>query len=157
MMNETLDTSPLKIPFRVNFVMESLDGWRDVAEAAECLDPDTMPDRIRPVDAIWIAQAYMRLKRRGQHVRLTDWFVPDEVCVTLGAARISRKPYLSFAIAAQTHLLKPRIGECKIVQNELLLERPNEYFMIHWPQPGLVKRDASRGTRIERIGYFGDE
>jgi hypothetical protein len=156
-MQELTDTSPLKIPFRVNFVMESLADWRDVADAAECPDPETMPERIRPVDAIWIAQAYMRLKRRGQDVRLTDWFVPDEVCVTLGAARISRRPQQSFAIAAQTHLLKPRIVECNIVQNELLLERPNEYFMIHWPQPGLVKRDPSRGTRIERIGYFGDE
>src|SRR5271163_2116671 len=98
MMQDTIDTSPLKIPFRVNFVMESLADWRDVADAEVCPDPDAMPHRIRPVDAIWIAQAYMRLKRRGQDVRLTDWFVPDEVCVTLGAARISRKPHRAFTI-----------------------------------------------------------
>jgi hypothetical protein len=151
------DTSPLRIPFRVNFVMLSLEGWRDVAEAAECPDPDAMPQRIRPVDAIWIAQSYMRLKRRGQDVRLTDRFVPGEVCVALGAMRTSRQPFRSFAIAAQTHLFKARICDCNIVQNRELLERSNEFFMIHWPQPGLIRRDPARGSRIERIGYLGDE
>jgi hypothetical protein len=156
-MLDRLDTSPLKIPFRVNFVMESLKHWRDVAEAVDCPNPDSMPQRIRPVDAIWIAQTYMRLRRRGQDVRLTDSFVTGEACVTLGAARISNKPHRAFTIGAQTHLLKPRIVECNIVQNELLLECPSDYYMIHWPQPGLVQRDPLRGTRIERIGYFGDE
>jgi hypothetical protein len=151
------DTSTLRIPFRVNFVMQSLAGWEDVAQTADCPDADAMPQRIRPVDAIWIAQGYMRMKRRGHDVRLTDRFVPGEVCVALGAMRISRKPYKSFTIAAQTHLLKARICDCNIVQNRELLERPNEFFMIHWPQPGLAKRDPDRGTRIERIGYFGDE
>ena len=27
--------------------------------------------------------------------------------------------------------------------------------MPFWPQPGLVPRDAERGTRVERIAYFG--
>lgn len=151
------DTTPLRIPFRVNFVMQSLAGWEEVAQTADCPDPDSMPERIRHVDAIWIAQGYMRLKRRGHDVRLTNYFVPDEVCVALGAMRISHKPYRSFAIAAQTHLLKARICDCNIVQNRELVERSNEYFIIHWPQPGLVKRNPDRGTRIERIGYFGDE
>jgi hypothetical protein len=152
-----IDTSPLPIPFRVNFVMPSLDQWQDVISAAECPDADSMPDRIRHVDAIWIAQSYLRLKRRGHDVRLTDHFVPDEVCVALGAIRASKLPFRSFAIATQTHLLKARICEANIVQNELLMTRENEYFMIHWPQPGLIPRDPARGGRIERIGYFGDE
>ncbi len=152
-----LDTRPLPIPFRVNFVLMGMGGWQDVIEAAECPSADAMPDRIRHVDAIWIAQSYLRLKRRGHDVRLTDRFVPDEVCVALGAIRASKAPFRSYSIATQTHLLKARICNANVVQNELLVERENEFFMIHWPQPGLIARDSSRGGRIERVGYFGDE
>jgi hypothetical protein len=149
---------PIPIPFRVNFVMDSLKGWEAEAAAAEAPDVDAMPERIRPpVDAVWIAQSYMRLRKRGHDVRLTDKFVPEEVCVALAALKGSNRPYRSFAVSVQCHLLVARICEFNIVQNQLLLQRPNQALLPHWPQPGLIPRDVSRGTRLEHIGYFGDE
>lgn len=148
---------PIPIPFRINFVIQSMTGWEDVAEAQDCPDPDTMPERIRRTEEIHVAQSYMHLRRRGHDVRLTEKFVPDEVCVAVGALRTSRFPFRSFTVAIQYHLLVAKLCHCNFVQNELLLRRPNEFFMPLWPQPGILPRHPSRGSRLERIAYLGDE
>lgn len=149
--------TPTPIPFRVNFVMEDFASWEAESSAHAVADPDCMPERFRNPETAWIAQSYMRLRRRGHDVCLTDRFVPGEVCIALEALKGSNRPHKSFAISIQYHLLVARICDFNIVQNQLQLRRSNQRWLPHWPQPGLVGRDPSRNTRLERVGYFGDE
>lgn len=44
----------------------------------------------------------------------------------------------------------------QIVQNARHARRlPGSIFMPHWPQPGLLPRDPSRGNTFERAAFFG--
>lgn len=33
---------------------------------------------------------------------------------------------------------------------------PHSLFVPHWPQPSLIPRDPARGSRLEKISFFGD-
>lgn len=46
----------------------------------------------------------------------------------------------------------------RIVQNHLCIRNPiTDYYVPLWTQPGLQPRNSARGTRLERLAYYGLE
>ena len=49
------------------------------------------------------------------------------------------------------------VADFEIVQNPESADGTARHFLPHWPQPGLVPRDESRGNRIENLAFKGIE
>lgn len=44
-----------------------------------------------------------------------------------------------------------------LIQNQAKARwTPHSLFVPHWPQPSLIPRDPTRGSRFEKISFFGD-
>lgn len=134
--------------------------WPDI----EALDESSMVrerHRFRRGIENWIVQTYLRLRRplraKGIEARIADAFEPGALCV---AHRDDLNRYADplhdcFVVGARADRPPVRVADLEVVQNELQVDSPRARLIPHWPQPGLVRRDVSRGTRVERIAYMG--
>lgn len=140
--------------------------------------PSQFPDRLeeyRPpnVFGTWIIQTYLRLKEIEFPCQLVDT-MPDEGIVV--AYRYS----LSIDLKPPANLLWVGIkgdqnphpyAQVHVVQNATEVKAPaiqiqslsedryllpgKRFYMPHWPQPGVIPRNPSRGDRFENLAYFG--
>ena len=109
---------------------------------------------------VWVGQTYARLKRAGYPVVLTDK-VPTSGILVIHADHIgevlrrrSLFSNLTLVVAradrpAQIH------ADYEIVQNAFSAQNSNTFHVQHWPQPGLVKRDVARDSKVENIAFKG--
>jgi len=117
----------------------------------------------------WVIQTYLNLQAVGFRCDLVSK-IPEEgiilahydslprglmpssrqLIVCIQADR-SRHPY------AQVHIVENREGlkRSLMTWGDRFLLIGQDYFMPHWPQPGLIPRDATRGDRFENLGFFG--
>jgi hypothetical protein len=62
----------------------------------------------------------------------------------------------SFVVSARADRERTFTCNLEMVQSPAATEGAKNAYVLHWPQPGLRARDPSRGSRLERIGYFGE-
>lgn len=117
----------------------------------------------------WILQTYLVLKVRDQSVILTS-VIPSEGII------FAHRDHLPIDLApsssqlfvcvqadrdrhplAQIHLVQnPKESKFGSAWNQRWLSPLGlDYFVRHWPQPGLVPRDISRDDVFQNVGYFG--
>ncbi|MGA2549443.1 MAG: hypothetical protein ABSF50_04780 [Burkholderiaceae bacterium] len=135
-------------------------AWPDVDSLTEA-DVTLQAGRFRGGLNNWIIQTYLHVKepllRRGIEVSISETFVSGAVNV---AHRDSLNrvflPYYSYYIVG-VRADRPRVYMCdwEIVQNQIEPCTPKQSSLPVWPQPGLLSRDPARGSRIERMAYFG--
>lgn len=141
--------------------------------------PETLPEKaqqFRPKNGIqsWTVQTYLRLKEDGFPCELTTK-MPESGIVL--AHRVSLKynlkpgPRLMFVCFkgdrdfhpyAQLHIVQ-NVAEMQVEsmvrrspgQDRHGVSAQKNYYMPHWPQPGLIPRDPSRGEQFENVVYFG--
>lgn len=107
----------------------------------------------------WILQTYLKLKKIGVDVQLSTT-LPDRGLVVAFegdlpvAYPVNKDRYLISVIADGS----PRsFANLRIVQNRAQLQVVNRSsFIPHWPQPGLLHRDITRGTKVTNAVYIGD-
>ena len=151
---------------RVVFVLKSLRGrWPDLAGADERAFERHYARVRRGID-IWIAQGYARLhatlEARGYDVSLSERFVPGAICVAHrdDLDRYTDPLHECFVVGIRDALRDRRLAEVTVAQVEVVqsaaqLDSPRARFLPSWPQPGLVRRDASRASCIRRVAYVG--
>lgn len=101
-------------------------------------------------------QTYLRLKARGHDVRIAGDYVPDQINVLhYDDLSLRDRPDRAFIVAIQPDRPRAAAADLRIVQNQCQIRGSTDHFMPHWPQPGLIPRDPSRGHRVQRIGYVG--
>lgn len=136
----------------------------------KCYWPETMPSGVDDnwkgfgigIYA-WTLQTYLRLKADGFPCQLVGK-LPDEGIVVLHsnalrAHKKNLKPGANLLLVCQKAELGPyAYAQLHVVQN------PNEvgtlrqsYYLPHWSQPALIKRDPARGDRFENIAFFGHQ
>jgi hypothetical protein len=106
----------------------------------------------------WVLQSYLELKDHAP-VLLSDSipeYGPFVMCAyTAPPGFIPSPKQLFISVSADG---PPHLGaDIHIVQNRrqaALL--PNAVFVPHWPQPGLLARDVTRGDKFENVAYIGD-
>jgi hypothetical protein len=109
---------------------------------------------------VWILQTFVRLHAAGAPVRLVDT-APGGGMVVVHADHVARlrsearAPADLTIVAVRADRKDRPPADFTIVQNAAGADRTS-LFVPHWSQPGLVPRDPARGTRVERIGYFGN-
>lgn len=157
-------THAMRAPRTVAFVVDPKDvaRWRDIG-ALGAADVDLQQSRFRSGVDVWVVQSWLLLREPlaargyaavfGSHyprnaIGVAHW---DDLNAYFNGAHRAR---LIGVRADRSPLLS---CERVIVQNECDC-RPRaagECYVPHWPQPGLVARDAARGARIETLAYYG--
>jgi hypothetical protein len=61
----------------------------------------------------------------------------------------------SVLLGARADNREPLSADFEVVQNAVFVDGRRRFLMPHWPQPGLVPRDAARGERVDRVAFKG--
>jgi hypothetical protein len=145
----------------VHFVARALSShWPDIERLDES-DIARHAQRFRGGVNNWIVQTYLRLRdplRRADILpTIGDALVPG--CINIAHRdslnRLLTPYHRSYVVGIRAD--RPPLHSCnwEIAQNDLAPKRSRMRYLPLWPQPGLITRDAARGSRIERIAYFG--
>jgi len=114
------------------------------------------PSRWMPLENIWIVSTYLRLRAAGQDVRIVDGPVAGAINICCDErAGVSSDSSEAFLVFTQGDRERMPWADYRLVQSPAQLRGSRVTLMRHWPQPGLIPRNASRGTRLERLGYVG--
>ncbi|HZZ95361.1 MAG TPA: hypothetical protein VFE23_22570 [Usitatibacter sp.] len=134
--------------------------WADVGGWHEAtLDREHARFR-RGVDN-WIVQGYVRLRpaleAAGCQVAVARRLRRGAICIAHRDAlrRFSPAMHDCFIVAVRADRPRAHVGQIEVVQNPLQLGHSGARFIPHWPQPGLVPRDVTRGARLENAVYYG--
>lgn len=107
----------------------------------------------------WIYQTWLRLFEVGADVVLVEELPCEGIAVTLNgwlAPEFVAPRGLFLAGIVADGLPHPGV-DLQILQNLWHAQHlPGAVFMPHWPQPGLVPRDPSRGAKLENVCFYGD-
>lgn len=113
----------------------------------------------------WIVQTYLRLKELNLDVHISDSW-PDEGAVVLLSDKESlqslksnfsklNKQVTIITIRADEIQWRPFLADIEIVQNGMFANNRDCFFIPHWPQPGIIKRDPKREQKIENVVFKG--
>ena len=140
----------------ITFVHPQADAWRDWAEQPVPPDPDEASERFRTGRDHTITHYFLRLKRRGHSVSLAARFTPGAICVAhCDDLDVRRLPINSFVVAIQNDRFAPSLCELRVVPNELQARSWRDFHLPYYTQCGLIPRDPARGTRVQRVAFFG--
>jgi hypothetical protein len=107
----------------------------------------------------WILLTFARLAASGHPVRLVHE-MPESgavVALTGNLPENFRAPDRAFLVGVVADGLPHPACQFHILQNAAHARRlARSCFIPHWPQPGLIPRDPSRGDRFENLVFFGD-
>jgi hypothetical protein len=148
---------------KINFVAQKeLSKWPDIDHLSDG-SVDTNFNRFRGAASNWIIQTFLILKphliARGFDVRVSERFIPGEICICHrdDLNKLSGA-WNSFVVCARADRPAPLVANVVVLQNELEVNRAsNAFFIPHWPQPGLIPRNRSRGPLVESAAYFGHD
>ncbi|QVL50090.1 MAG: hypothetical protein KFB96_06385 [Thiocapsa sp.] len=103
----------------------------------------------------WIVQTYLLLRDAGYPVSLVSDFSREalKVAHVVSLSRRSR-PRGCFVVGVRADYPSNPWCAAHVVQNKTQAGK-SAIWIPHWPQPGMIPRDPSRGSRVETIGYFG--
>lgn len=117
---------------------------------------DAPASRWAPLENIWIVSTYLRLRKAGQNVRITDRPVVDAINICCDEkAGVQDKTGRAFLALTQGDRDPLPWADYRLIQSPEQQVHGNTTLIKHWPQPGLLGRDANRGNRLERVGYVG--
>lgn len=113
----------------------------------------------------WIIQTFLRLKELNLNVEISDDWPNSGIVVLLSDKEslhslnenFSRlnKNILVITIRADEIQWRPFLSDIEIVQNGMFANNRDCFFIPHWPQPGIIKRDKSRKHTIKNIVFKG--
>ena len=133
-------------------------AWPEFFDGSALPPTDLLAHRIIEVEECWIAQTYLQLLQRGLKVTVSDHFREDAInVVSYHDLAIRDFPINFYIVAVQHDAARPAICQQRVVQNELNVLNSDDYYIPHWPQPGLKSRDPQRGATIQNICFKGSE
>jgi hypothetical protein len=129
-------------------------------EALKRLDPDRDHGEFQTGERVWILQTYLRLKAAGIETEMRDSWPPRGLLVFDARQknelrRLSGTTNGVFLVGCRRDVGEPLIADFEVLQNGRFADGARRFMIPLWPQPGLVPRDAARGSTIRRIAYKG--
>lgn len=150
-----LNLPALRYP--IYFVSKELDRFKDLMDDDKMISSaEEAFKRCMSGADVWSVQTYILLKLRGFDVHLTDHYLPESICVVPhNYLMIKDFPFRSYVVACRTDSPRPAICDIQSVMNVNAIKGPNDHYLPHWPQPIMIPRDKSRGTRVENLDFKG--
>ena len=129
-------------------------------DALKELDPERDFGEFQTGERAWILQTYLRLRRAGYEVELTDRWPQSGLLVFSSKQRRILKRLGGPTdevrlLGIREDVGVPLIADWEVLQNGRYADGRRRFFVPFWPQPGLIPRDASRGHLLQRAGYKG--
>ncbi len=146
---------------RMHFVARELDTlWPDLHELRE-QDVAAQAARFRGGVNNWIIQTFLHLRPSlivaGITPTIGETFVNG--CVNVAHRDCLNRllvPYhRSYIVGVRADRPPVHLCDREIVQNDLEPTSERTHFLPFWPQAGLIPRHRSRGSRLQRMAYFG--
>lgn len=110
-------------------------------------------------------QTYLWLSHFGYDVHISANLPSEGIVVVLPEAHIldsflrrytsSHRGLMIATIRADVYGFRPALGDVDVTQNGRFADEERTFFIPHWPQPGLVSRNADRGTTIQNVVFKG--
>jgi hypothetical protein len=127
---------------------------------ASKLDVDRDWTRFKNAQQSWILQTYLRLRAVGADVALSSQLPEDGLAVFYAAhkrqiQRLWTKQCRCLLVGVRGDRHEVDLADVEILQNPVLADSPRRIAMPHWPQPGLIAREAGRGVRLENVAFKG--
>src|SRR5436305_598710 len=144
---------------RVTFFLDALGAEEDL-DGLRRLGPDRDWRHFQRGEQVCVLQTYLRRARAGLPVELAA-VPPGEGLIVFHAKQaraLRRQAHLlkdAVLVAARADNRQPLIADFEILQNGTFADGRRRFHIPHWPQPGLLPRDPSRGTAIRRLVYKG--
>lgn len=107
----------------------------------------------------WVFQTWAALRAAGIETELVHELPRDGILIALAGSLPAgfETPEGLFVADIVADGLPSTAAHIHLVQNSRHAGRlPGGFFIPHWPQPGLVPRDARRGEEFSRVAFFGD-
>jgi hypothetical protein len=143
-------------PYKIYFVHPYADRWGDLYNGDYLPDPNEIYSRFSTSNDVWIAQTYLQLKRFGLDVSLRPRLVSDSINVIMNYdLRIKSLAYRGYVISCRADTFRSFICNHTIVQNGFNVMTKTDHLIQHWPQPGLIRRNSSRGVGVRALAYMG--
>ena len=148
------DSGALATP--VTFFLD--DGELD---ALRTLDPASGWRELQRGERAWVLQTYLHLARAGYPARLAAQLPAGEGVVVFHAKqrralpRWGRRRRGKVLVAVRGDLKPTGFADFEVVQNRHSADGRRQLYVPHWPQPGLLPREAQRGTTLARAVYKG--
>jgi hypothetical protein len=127
----------------------------------EQLDPDRDWREFVTGERAWILQTYLRLRASGAPVQLATQLPERGIAVFSSKQRRLLRSQVAHPglvlLGVREDVGEALIADYEIVQNPSQADGKRRFLLPFWPQPGLIPRDAARGTRVDNIAYKGFE
>ncbi|MFN8830301.1 MAG: glycosyltransferase [Labrys sp. (in: a-proteobacteria)] len=104
----------------------------------------------------WVVRTYYQLGLAG--ARVTTSPSPRRDSINIVSVRdFGRKdrPIDAFIVIPRGDAHDPKLADFVIEQNAQNPETSTRSSVPHWPQPGILPRDPSRGFRVDRVSFKG--
>jgi hypothetical protein len=131
--------------------------WPELDSDTAWMPMDAGPaSRWSPLETVWIVSTDLRLRGAGQDVRIVDRPVSGAINICCDErAGVTGDSSGAFLVLTQGDRDPLPWADYRLVQSPEQMNDRCVSLIKHWPQPGLIPRDASRGNRLERVGYVG--
>lgn len=141
----------------INFVHKGLSCWPiEHIESMLSDGLDKHADLFREGRDIWVIQTYIALKRSGcSPVYLSEAYRIDCINIAHRIDVTAEDCGKYFVVCIRADREPMFYAHCEILQNKFSCWARNHFYIPHWPQPGLIEREPSRGNTIENISFFG--
>ncbi len=140
---------------KVNFCVSADLLWPDIRNSYQA-DMEELARDSRGTIGSWLIRTYVELKNLGCTVAISDRLDQDSINVS-DAFSFGRRQRLNdyFIVVARSDGPFPALANFVIHQNEIIKQNNRSANIPHWPQPGLIARDTSRGSSISRLSFKG--
>ena len=124
-------------------------------------DPDKDWQKMRKKQR-WLLQTYLRLRNAGYRVTASDEFPESGILIfhskhehiLLHQMKYTKNRHL-ILVSIRADWIESQIADFELLQNRYYEDQKRLFYLPYWPQPALIPRDPSRGTRIENIAFKG--
>lgn len=142
----------------VNFVIPEKYLWSEIRDGRVGEISDELLAQ-RCVGAInnWVVIPFVYFHRAGLAPSHSPR--PREGAVNIASAHdlgIRERPIRAFIVCCRADAHVPKLANFVFEQNKAREGTPGVAWTPHWPNPGLIPRDPSRGDRLETLAYKGD-
>lgn len=134
--------------------------WPELLSEPAPFVPEARPERIVSGLDCWPLLTWARLSavECPFEVRLTTRAVDGAVCLFHWDDAVPRLGvHRCFAVVVQADRPVPALADMTVVQNALGGKGSSKRFLFHWPQPGLIPRDGTRGDKLKTLAYLGSD